>query len=67
MIRKNSIIRTETTSHRSSQTYIVVTAFLTLLALVGFAYYGLPFFYDFMAGEYGWSREIGRASGRERV
>ena len=45
-------------SHRSSQTYIVVTAFLTLFALVGFAYYGLPFFYDFMTREYGWSRAV---------
>ncbi len=43
---------------RSSQPYIVATAFLTLLALVGFAYYGLPFFYDFMIGEYGWSRAV---------
>ncbi len=41
---------------RSSQTYIVATAFLSLFALVGLAYYGLPFFYDFMVKEYGWSR-----------
>ena len=45
-------------SQRSSQTYIVATAFLSLFALVGFAYYGLPFFYDFMTKEYGWSRTI---------
>ena len=43
---------------RSSQTYIVITAFLTLFALVGFAFYGLPFFFDFMTKEYGWSRTI---------
>lgn len=43
---------------RSSQPYIVATAFLTLFALVGFAYYGLPFFYDFMTVEYGWSRAV---------
>jgi MFS family permease len=41
---------------KSSKTYIVITAFLSLFALVGFAYYGLPFFFDFMAREYGWSR-----------
>jgi MFS family permease len=46
------------TSKRSSQAYIVITAFLTLLALSGFAYYGLPFFYDFMIEEHGWSRTI---------
>jgi MFS family permease len=45
-------------SQRSSQTYIVATAFLSLFAIVGFAYYGLPFFYDFMTKEYGWSRAI---------
>jgi MFS family permease len=43
-------------SSRSSQTYIVLTAFLSLFALVGFAFYGLPFFFDFMTREYGWSR-----------
>ncbi|HUX96518.1 MAG TPA: MFS transporter [Bacteroidales bacterium] len=43
---------------RSSQTYIVATAFLALFGIVGFAYYGLPFFYDFMVKEYGWSRTI---------
>ncbi|HPJ58735.1 MAG TPA: MFS transporter [Bacteroidales bacterium] len=43
---------------RSSQTYIVITSFLALFALVGFAYYGLPFFFDFMTKEYGWSRTI---------
>lgn len=46
------------TPRRSSKAYIVTTAFLTLLALSGFAYYGLPFFYDFMIKEYGWSRTI---------
>lgn len=45
-------------SSRSSQTYIVATAFLSLFALVGIAYYGLPFFYDFMTREYGWSRAV---------
>jgi MFS family permease len=31
---------------------------MSLFALVGFAYYGLPFFFDFMTKEYGWSRTI---------
>lgn len=43
---------------RSSQTYILVTAFFALFAIVGFAYYGLPFFYDFMTKEFGWSRAV---------
>jgi MFS family permease len=42
----------------SSQTYVIATAFLTLFALVGFAYYGLPFFFDFITKEYGWSRTV---------
>jgi sugar phosphate permease len=46
------------TASRSSQSYILVTAFLALFAIVGFAYYGLPFFYDFMTKEFGWSRAV---------
>ncbi len=33
-----------------------MTSFLTLFSIVGLALYGLPFFYDFMVGEFGWSR-----------
>ncbi len=40
----------------SSQSYILIAAFLALFAIVGFAYYGLPFFFDFMTKEFGWSR-----------
>ena len=40
----------------SSQTYIVITAFLSLFAIVGFALYGIPFFYDFMVKDFGFSR-----------
>ena len=39
----------------SSKTYIVITAFLSLFAIVGIAYYGLPFFFDFMTKDFGWS------------
>jgi len=39
----------------SSKTYIVATAFLSLFAIVGIAYYGLPFFFDFMTRDFGWS------------
>jgi MFS family permease len=54
----NSLDRFEEASSRSSQAYIVGTAFLSLFALVGFAFYGLPFFFDFMTKEYGWSRTV---------
>jgi MFS family permease len=43
---------------KSSKTYILATAFLSLLAIVGFALYGLPFFYDFYMKEFGWSRTV---------
>ncbi len=42
----------------SSKTYIIVTAFLALFAVVGFGFYGLPFFFDFMMEERGWSRTV---------
>jgi MFS family permease len=51
----------------SSQTYVIATAFLSLFALVGFGYYGLPFFFDFITKEYGWSRTVvtsGNAMGK---
>ena len=47
-----------TSSSHSSRPYIVTTAFFSLLAIVGFALYGLPFFYDFFVKEFGWSRTV---------
>jgi sugar phosphate permease len=38
------------------QTLALVTGFLSLFAIVGFALYGLPFFYDFMLKDLGWTR-----------
>jgi len=43
-------------SAKKSKTFVVITAFFSLLAIVGFALYGLPFFYDFYIREFGWSR-----------
>ncbi len=53
---ENQIILSMVNPSRSSKFYVLGTAFLSLFALVGFAYYGLSFFFDFMTGEYGWSR-----------
>ncbi|HEY7476065.1 MAG TPA: MFS transporter [Vicinamibacterales bacterium] len=39
------------------QTLAIVTAFLALFAIVGFALYGLPRFYPFFVQELGWSRQ----------
>ncbi len=41
-----------------NQTFILIAAFFTLLAIVGFVLYGLPFFYDFYIKEFGWSRTV---------
>ena len=57
------LIQASSDRARSSQPYILVTAFMSLFAIVGFAYYGLPFFYDFMTKEYGWSRTVVTSGG----
>ena len=33
--------------------------FLALFAIVGIALYGLPFFYDYLVREFGWTRAAG--------
>jgi MFS family permease len=48
---------TEGQSRQGGQTVAALTAFLSLFAIVGVALYGLPFFYDFMVREFGWSRQ----------
>jgi MFS family permease len=42
---------------RRHQLFAVVTAFLALFAIVGFALYGLPRFYPFYVQELGWTRQ----------
>ena len=38
------------------QALAVATSFFALFSVVGFAFYGLPFFYDFFVRELGWTR-----------
>jgi MFS family permease len=40
----------------SGQVLAATTAFVSLFAIVGLALYGLPFFYDFMVRDFGWTR-----------
>ncbi len=40
----------------AAKVQIAATSFLTLFSLVGLSFYGLPFFYDFMVKEFGWTR-----------
>jgi MFS family permease len=42
---------------RVHQIFAVVTAFLALFAIVGFALYGLPRFYPYFVQELGWTRQ----------
>jgi MFS family permease len=41
---------------RRGQVQVAATSFLALFAIVGLALYGLPFYYDFMVKEFGWTR-----------
>src|SRR6266849_1438527 len=41
---------------RATQLRVATTSFLSLFSIVGIALYGLPFFYDFMVRDFGWSR-----------
>ena len=37
---------------------VALTSFVALFSIVGLALYGLPFYYDFMVREFGWSRTV---------
>src|SRR5688572_2951192 len=41
---------------RAAQIQVATTSFLSLFSIVGLALYGLPFFYDFMVRDFGWTR-----------
>ncbi len=41
---------------RPDQLQVAATSFFALFSIVGIALYGLPFFYDFMVKEFGWTR-----------
>lgn len=40
----------------TGQIKVTLAGFLSLFSIVGIAFYGLPFFYDFWVQDYGWSR-----------
>ncbi|HEY3132224.1 MAG TPA: MFS transporter [Acidobacteriota bacterium] len=39
-----------------AQIQVALTSFFALFSIVGLALYGLPYYYDFMVKEFGWSR-----------
>ena len=44
------------TAYRSDALHVLATAFVVLFCLVGLALWGLPFYYDFMVQQFGWTR-----------
>ena len=46
----------DTVLPRGTQLHVAATSFMSLFAIVGLALYGLPFFYDFMVKDFGWTR-----------
>jgi MFS family permease len=52
----SSIQTTTNERSRASQVQVAATSFFALFAIVGLALYGLPFYYDFMVKEFGWTR-----------
>jgi MFS family permease len=50
------VTRATVETRQRYQALAVATAFFALFSIVGFAYYGLPFFYDFFVRELGWTR-----------
>jgi sugar phosphate permease len=51
-----SAVEREKDPRRPAQLQVAATSFMSLFAIVGLALYGLPFFYDFMVRDFGWSR-----------
>lgn len=43
-------------SRATNQIFIAATSFTVLFSIVGLALYGLPFYYDYMVSDFGWSR-----------
>src|SRR3981081_641213 len=43
-------------SKSSRPFFIAATSFTVLFSIVGLALYGLPFYYDYMVRDFGWSR-----------
>src|SRR5215470_9494058 len=40
----------------TNQIFIAAASFTVLFSIVGLALYGLPFYYDYMVSDFGWSR-----------
>ena len=54
--RRKQLINAMQERTKARQTQVAATAFLALFSIVGLALYGLPFYYDFMVRDFGWTR-----------
>jgi hypothetical protein len=54
--RSSSSISQAESAHQRDQPQIAMTGFVVLFCIVGLALWGLPFYYDFMTKQFGWSR-----------
>src|SRR6187549_3887722 len=51
-----TIVSEKMSSLQPRQAQVALTSFVALFSIVGLALYGLPFYYDFMVRDFGWSR-----------
>ena len=52
----DSSIGTQDQLHKNYSTQALLTAFFAMFCVVGLALWGLPFYYDFMVQQFGWTR-----------
>jgi MFS family permease len=50
------LVRDQESALRRGAFQVAVTAFVVLFCIVGLALWGLPFYYDFMVQQFGWTR-----------
>src|SRR5215475_1156273 len=53
---KSSVETLAVERSKGAQIQVAATSFFALFAIVGLALYGLPFYYDYMVKDFGWSR-----------
>src|SRR5215471_676742 len=55
---KSSVETLAVERSKGAQIQVAATSFFALFAIVGLALYGLPFYYDYMVKDFGWSRTV---------
>ena len=55
-LSKEEVGAAQSARHRRQSYQAAATAFVVLFCVVGIALWGLPFYYDFMVQQFGWTR-----------